>query len=136
MLRNLVPMSVIVFCLGIFASVPTLAQSPMGPGGPGGMMGQRQEQMSGLMMDMSQQMTGIGNRMAQGNLTPDQEKQMGHYMARLSSMMHRLSRMAGNPGMPNAEFQSQMGQMRGQVNSMSHQMGGMMGGSPMGPPSR
>ena len=61
-----------------------------------------------MMKDMTQEMTKMTEQMAQGALTPDQQKQMAQRMQFMSTMMHRLSGLEARPAIKHGELDKQM----------------------------
>lgn len=107
----------IAVCLGIFVATPAMAQSSTGPYW-GGNVTQHHRLQYQMMKDMAQEMTRMTEQMSQGELTPEQRKQMAGRMALMSTMMQRMSGLAARPAMREQEWQKQMGGMRKQMDGM------------------
>ena len=129
MLVKSVSASAFVLSLVLTLATAATAQAPTRPNSQS-TANEHHQAMSAMMKDMAQQMSAMADQMGHGDVGPDQEKQMGRRMDRMSGMMHRMSGMAMHPDMRDSEFRSQMGRMRGQMNDMMHNS------SPNSPPSR
>jgi hypothetical protein len=82
-----------------------------------------------MMKDMTQEMGKMTEQMAQGALTPDQQKQMAKRMEFMSTMMHRLSGLEARPAIKHGDMDKQLDQMRKQMDEMR-------GDTKMGPRAR
>jgi len=110
-------MMAIVVYLGIFISVPAMAQLSTGPYW-GGDVTQHHRMQYQMMKDMTQEMTRMTEQMSLGELTPDQRKQMAGRMTFMSTMMRRMSGLSARPAMREPEWQKQMGEMRKKMDDM------------------
>jgi hypothetical protein len=116
--RAAAPIMAIAVCLGIFVAAPAMAQSSTGPYW-GGDVSEHHRMQYQMMKDMTQEMTQMTERMSQGELTPEQRKQMAGRMTLMSTMMKRMSGLAARPAMRDSEWQKQMNQMRKQMDGMT-----------------
>ena len=112
-------MTAIAVCLGTPGLLPANAQAPVGS------TFQDQSRIEPhhlriyqMMKDMTQEMTKMTEQMAQGALTPDQQKQMAQRMQFMSTMMHRLSGLEARPAIKHGELDKQLDQMRKQTDEM------------------
>jgi hypothetical protein len=71
-----------------------------------------------MMKTMTPEMTKMTERMSQGNLTPEQEKQMARRMEFMSTMMRRLSGLEARPAITYGDADKQLDQMRKQMDDM------------------
>ena len=71
-----------------------------------------------MMKDMTHEMTIMTEQMAQGALSPDQQKRMAERMEFMSTMMHRLSGLETRPAIKHGDMEKQMDQMRKQMDQM------------------
>lgn len=118
-------MKAIVACLGVLLAIPAIAQSPP-PAATQDGMSTHHQRIYKMMKDMTQEMTGMTEQMARGELSPDQRKQMAQRMEVMSGMMRRMSGFEAMPAMNDPEQQKQMDEMRKQMDEM-------MSTSPMKP---
>jgi hypothetical protein len=107
----------IAVCLGIFVAAPAMAQSSTGPYW-GGDVTEHHRMQYQMMKDMAQEMTRMTEQMSQGELTPEQRKQMAGRMTLMSTIMRRMSGLTARPAMREPEWQKQMGEMRKQMDEM------------------
>ena len=117
--EKITSMTAVAICLGILTVFSASAQSPVGS------TFQDQDQLDPhhlriyqMMKDMTQEMTRMTEQMAQGALTPDQQKQMAQRMQFMSTMMHRLSGLEARPAIKHGDMEKQMDQMRKQMDEM------------------
>ena len=115
--KPMATLAAFVVYLGIFVAVPAMAQSSIGPYW-GGDVTEHHRMQYQLMKDMAQEMNRMTEQMSQGELKPEQRKQMAGRMALMSSMMQRMSGLAARPAMREPEWQKQMGEMRKQMDAM------------------
>ena len=115
--KTMASVTAIVVCLGVFLSAPASAQSSAGATLQD-VTSQHHQRMYQVMKDMTGEMSKMTEQMSQGALTPGQSKQMAQRMTFMSTMMRRMSWLAGRPAMKNAGQQKQMDQMRKQMDKM------------------
>jgi len=110
-------MMTILVGAGVFLATSAAAQSPTNatPLDKTTLHHQRQYEM---MKYMTQEMSVMTEQMSRGELTVEQRKQMAQRMAIMSTMMRNMSGPEGRPAMTEAEWQSQMDQMRKQMDDM------------------
>ncbi len=107
-----------ILVFGLAVGSPVLAQ--MG----GGMMGGSNSgnagmtQMSGTLHDMGGYMQSMAGQLAQGNMTPEMQKQMAERMRSMSGMMGNMSTMMGNGMMMDDAQLKQLNTMRMQMHNM------------------
>jgi len=102
------------------ASYAQMGQGMMGGGAPG----PGAQQMSGMMHDLSKEMTEMSDLMAKGNMPADMQKLMGQQMKEMAGMMDRMSGMMGQGMMMNPDTQKQMDQMRMRMDEMMKEPAG------------
>ena len=113
-------MTAVAICLGILSAFfSARAQSPVGSTFQDqGQLDPHHSRIYQMMKDMTQEMTKMTEQMAQGALTPDQQKQMAKRMEFMSTMMHRLSGLEARPAIKHGDMEKQMDQMRKQMDEM------------------
>lgn len=126
--RPKLSMVAIIACLGVLLIAPAMAQSPPAASTQDG-MSEHHRRMYKMMVDMTQQMTGMAEQMSRGDLAPDQRKQMAQKMEMMSGMMRRMSGFEAMPAMNDPEQKRQMDEMRKQMDEM-------MSTSPMKPATK
>ena len=115
--KTMASVTAIVVCLGVFLSAPASAQPSTGATLQD-VTSQHHQRMYQMMKDMTGEMSKMTEQMSQGALTPGQSKQMAQRMTFMSTMMRRMSWLAGRPAMKNADQKKQMDQMRKQMDEM------------------
>src|SRR3990170_4599829 len=115
--KTIASVTAIVVCLGVFVVAPANAQSPTGATTQD-VTSQHHQKMYQMMKDMTGEMSKMTEQMSQGALTPNQRKQMAQRMTFMSTMMRRMSGLAGRPAMKGTDWQKQMDQMRKQMDDM------------------
>lgn len=94
--------AIVVVCLGAFVAESASAQTS-----PGSTLqdvtSQHHQQMYQIMKDMTEEMSKMTGQMSQGALTPEQNKKMAQRMTLMSTMMRRMSWLAGRPAMKGAD---------------------------------
>jgi len=106
-----------ILSLALLGAVGAYAQPGGAKGGHADMGGPGAQQMGGMMHEADQMMEMSG-RMSQGQMTPEQQKQMAERMRIMATMMDRMSGMAGKGMMMDADMQKQIGEMRRQMDDM------------------
>jgi hypothetical protein len=71
-----------------------------------------------IMKDMIYQMDRMAEQMSRSYLTPDERQQMAQRMGRMGMMMRRISGLVARPALKEADWQTQMNQMRKQMDEM------------------
>src|SRR3974377_867158 len=118
---------IVAICASMLTAASANAQSPAGSTFQDqGRIDPHHLRIYQMMKDMTQEMTKMTEQMAQGALTPDQQKQMAQRMQFMSTMMHRLSGLEARPAIKHGELDKQLDQMQ-------KQMGDMMGSPKMAP---
>jgi hypothetical protein len=101
-------------------AVPAAAQSPSVPTWQDGVSQHHRTQYR-IMKDMTDEMGRMTEQMSHGELTSEQRQQMASRMGAMSDMMRRMSGLASQPAMTEAEQQKQMDQMRKQMDEMTRE---------------
>ena len=110
---------IVAICASMLAAASANAQSPAGSTFQDqGRIDPHHLRIYQMMKDMTQEMTKMTEQMAQGALTPDQQKQMAQRMQFMSTMMHRLSGLEARPAIKHGELDKQLDQMRKQMDEM------------------
>jgi Asp-tRNA(Asn)/Glu-tRNA(Gln) amidotransferase C subunit len=78
----------------------------------------RFQKMAEVMRDMSEEMSGIQQEMAKGELSPEMRKQMSRQLKDMAGMMQRMSALTDRPSMKGAEMEKQVEEMRKQMDQM------------------
>ena len=113
------PTRIVAICASMLAAASANAQSPAGSTFQDqGRIDPHHLRIYQMMKDMTQEMTKMTEQMAQGALTPDQQKQMAQRMQFMSTMMHRLSGLEARPAIKHGELDKQLDQMRKQMDEM------------------
>src|SRR6516225_1318095 len=87
--KRITLITVVAICLGILTVFSASAQSPVGSTFQDqGQLDPHHLRIYQMMKDMTHEMTKMTEQMAQGALTPDQQKQMAQRMQFMSTMMH------------------------------------------------
>ncbi|MFZ5557476.1 MAG: hypothetical protein ACOZDY_12275 [Pseudomonadota bacterium] len=107
----------------VFAGA-SYAQMGQGMMGGHGAQGPGSEQASGMMRDMSKEMTEMSDAMAKGTLTPEMQKRMGQQMKEMAGMMDGMSGMMGTGMMTSPDSQKRMDQMRMRMDEMMKEPAG------------
>lgn len=100
------------------------AQMGQGMMGSRGAQGPGSEQATGMMRDMSKEMTEMSDAMAKGTLTPEMQKRMSQQMKEMAGMMDGISGMMGPGMMTSPDSQKRMDQMRMRMDEMMKQPAG------------
>lgn len=100
------------------------AQMGQGMMGGRGAQGPGSEQATGMMRDMSKEMTEMSDAMAKGTLTPEMQKRMSQQMKEMAGMMDGMSGMMGTGMMTSPDSQKRMDQMRMRMDEMMKQPAG------------
>ncbi|HZQ14098.1 MAG TPA: hypothetical protein VFB31_14935 [Pseudolabrys sp.] len=111
-------MTVIVVCIGMFATAPVLAQSSTGTYWGGDDVSRHHQLQYQMMKDMTAAMSRMTEQMSRGDLTTEENKKMGDQMGRMAKMMRFMSGLASRPAHSHAQLQKQMDQMRRQMDEM------------------
>ena len=110
---------IVAICASMLSAASANAQSPAGSTFQDqGRIDPHHLRIYQMMKDMTQEMTKMTEQMAQGALTPDQQKQMAQRMQFMSTMMHRLSGLEARPAIKHGELDKQLDQMRKQMDEM------------------
>ena len=110
---------IVAICASMLTAASANAQSPAGSTFQDqGRIDPHHLRIYQMMKDMTQEMTKMTEQMAQGALTPDQQKQMAQRMQFMSTMMHRLSGLEARPAIKHGELDKQLDQMRKQMDEM------------------
>ena len=110
---------IVAICASMLAAASANAQSPAGSTFQDqGRIDPHHLRIYQMMKDMTQEMTKMTEQMAQGALTPDQQKQMAQRMQFMSTMMHRLSGLEARPAIKHGELDKQLDQMRKQMDEI------------------
>ena len=117
--KRIALMTAVAICMSTQGLLPANAQAPVGSTFQDqGRIDPHHLRIYQMMKDMTQEMTKMTEQMAQGALTPDQQKQMAQRMQFMSTMMHRLSGLEARPAIKRGELDKQLDQMRKQMDEM------------------
>lgn len=115
--KTIIFVTAIIVSITMSATVPASAQisaSPIWQDTPH----QYHQRLSEIMKDMINLMGRMANDMSRGDLTPGQRQQIAQEMARMSTMMRRISGLVARPALKEADWQRQMDQMRKEMEEM------------------
>lgn len=103
---------------GLALALPGYAWT--GEGGPEAKPGTARglQPISGLMLDMAEQMRAMSEVMAEGRLSAAERKRLAERMKQMAALMERMAGLAGEAALADAETQARMFEMRREMDWM------------------